>query len=165
MRESNITYRAILLVLAGAVLAAVAVYVGIRASSSPPPLDEAVELVLRDPPATFSGLIERIKDHYEPIQDERYGEEESWRKPRFVREGEPWSEKQLKAGSLKSGGRAPIHWLRGGSPDKVTRIYVIDISGGGGCWGGGGPRGDYRFFVGANDELFGWYTDGISPLK
>ncbi len=154
-------------------VALIAMFMAPRSGLRHPPLDAEIDSILRDssPPRTYSEFIERIKRNYDPIprpaRGQGFGEEEIWREPRLVRDDRPWTEQELKeiGGTLISGGRAPIHWLHGGSPDKIARTYTIYIEGGGGCWGGGGPRGSYTFYVGANDELFGWYTDGISPLK
>lgn len=153
-------------VLALSAIIVIVIFQSVIIAPPQPTIDTVIDTILHSsaPPGTFSELIDRIKMEYKPApppeRGQGYGEEEFWRMPRQVRGNEPWTEKELKAGGV-----AQIHWLRGGSPDKVVRIYVIDVSGGGGCWGGGGPRGMYSFFVGANDELYGWYTDEILPPK
>lgn len=119
-------------------------------------LDEAIEIALQDPPKHFKEFIDTLKKNYAPTK----GTEEFWYSSRKARGNAIWTLSDLTVGQ-----DGQVHWLNGGTIEKVEYIYAIQISGGGGCWGGGGPRGTYHFYVGLNDELYGWHTQGILPPK
>jgi len=58
--------------------------------------------------------------------------------------------------------RSPVFWSQGFSAQDVRKRYCIAFEGGGGCWGGGGPRGDFYVYVGENDKVIGWYTSSAT---
>ena len=147
----GLAVRALVVVLLVGVAVAIAYFASAYFSDEEMTFEEAVMQSLADNPKDYSSFMLGV------TQRRELHERELW----YLRDlvsSDPIESSQMAVRDERHSGDSPVVWSEGRNAQDVAKYYSVWFHGGGGCWGGGGPRGYISVYVGYDGEIVGWFT-------